>query len=41
MSNLVDFPPISILGLNPNPSLRNLYLFSSLINDDVVLNKRF
>ena len=41
MSNLVDFPPISILGLNSNPSFEKFIPFSSLINDDVVLTKDF
>ncbi len=41
ISNLVDFPSLSVLGLNSNPSFEKFIPFSSLIKDGVTLSKDF
>ena len=41
MNSKVDFPPLSIMGLNRNPSLEKYIPYSSLVGEDIVLTKDF
>ena len=41
MSNKIEFPILSILGLNSNPTFEKFIPFSSLIKDGVVLTKEY